>query len=155
MHGNIFLVKYSIELIANRVKNECTHGHGYQIQTFCKDQFDSSVDSVFLTEPYSPGNLKIFFYFNSFFFFFSPQNSFKISNMSNPLATFDPEQAENLEAIEQQFAVKAVMQAQTYWNLLSIRKGSDMRISAYDDEIYDQFVEEFLSMWRIPSACAS
>lgn len=63
--------------------------------------------------------------------------------MSNPLSTFDPEQAENLEAIEQQFAVKAVMQAQTYWNLLSTRKGSDLRISAHDDEIYDHFVEEF------------
>lgn len=63
--------------------------------------------------------------------------------MASNLSSFDPEQAENLEAIEQQFAVKAVMQAETYWNFLNMRKGSDLRISAYDDEIYDEFVAAF------------
>lgn len=63
--------------------------------------------------------------------------------MADPLANFDPEQADNLEAIEQQFAVKAVMQAQTYWTLLERRGGSNLRISAFDDEIYDQFVVDF------------
>lgn len=63
--------------------------------------------------------------------------------MSSSLSTFDPEQAENLEDIEKQFAVKAVTHAETYWNLLSTRYGSDIQLSPFDSEIYDDFVDSF------------
>lgn len=56
---------------------------------------------------------------------------------------FDPETAENLEEIEKQFAVIAVEQADTYWKLLSSIKGSKLRLTKYDDEIYDAFMEQF------------
>ncbi|KAK9467036.1 putative polysaccharide biosynthesis protein [Lipomyces arxii] len=56
---------------------------------------------------------------------------------------FDPENPDNLEDIEKQFAVKAVMQAQTYWNLLEKVKGSELRLSKLDDEIYEHFITDF------------
>ncbi|VVT55511.1 uncharacterized protein SAPINGB_P004633 [Magnusiomyces paraingens] len=60
--------------------------------------------------------------------------------MSKP---FSAEDAENLEAIEQQFAVKAVAQAEAYWSLLRVRKGSDLRLTPLENEIYDHFVSSF------------
>ncbi|KAJ8098841.1 putative polysaccharide biosynthesis protein [Lipomyces tetrasporus] len=62
--------------------------------------------------------------------------------MSAP-KTFDAENADNLEDIEKQFAVKAVMQAQTYWNLLEKVKGSTLRLTRLDDEIYEHFIKDF------------
>ncbi|KAK9479550.1 putative polysaccharide biosynthesis protein [Lipomyces japonicus] len=60
-----------------------------------------------------------------------------------PPKQFDAETAENLEDIEKQFAVKAVMQAQTYWNLLEKVRGSTLRLTNLDAEIYKHFIEEF------------
>ncbi|KAK9453465.1 putative polysaccharide biosynthesis protein [Dipodascopsis uninucleata] len=67
---------------------------------------------------------------------------------------FDAENADNLEDIEKQFAVKAVMQAQTYWNLLEKVKGSTLRLTGMDDEIYKHFMEEFPE-YSTPESVAS
>lgn len=57
--------------------------------------------------------------------------------------SFNAEDADNLEDIEKQFAVKAVMQAQTYWNILGKRAGSALRLTSKDDEIYEHLIKEF------------
>lgn len=59
------------------------------------------------------------------------------------VSKFNAETAENLEDIEKQFAVKAVIHAQTYWNILSTRKGSELRLTQRDDEIYDHLLSAF------------
>lgn len=59
------------------------------------------------------------------------------------MSTFDAENAENFEEIEKQFAVKAVMQAETYWNLLTKFKASTFRINPHEDDIYETFLEDF------------
>ncbi|CCH44979.1 hypothetical protein BN7_4557 [Wickerhamomyces ciferrii] len=59
------------------------------------------------------------------------------------MSKFDAENAENLEDIEKQFAVKAVHQAETYWNLLTKIKGSSLKLTKYDDEIYNLLIEKF------------
>ena len=59
------------------------------------------------------------------------------------LNTFDADNADNLEDIEKQFAVIAVEQAETYWNLLTKVKGSKLRLTKHDDEIYNTFMEHF------------
>ncbi|EEQ38074.1 hypothetical protein EJF18_60099 [Clavispora lusitaniae] len=56
---------------------------------------------------------------------------------------FDAENAENLEDIEKQFAVKAVMQAETYWGLLSKVKGSQLKLTQHDDDIFTALLEDF------------
>ncbi|KAK9448356.1 putative polysaccharide biosynthesis protein [Limtongia smithiae] len=58
-------------------------------------------------------------------------------------SNFDAENAENLEDIEKQFAVKAVMQAQTYWNLLEKVRGSTLSLTRLDEEIYTHFLNDF------------
>ncbi|OKL56523.1 Protein PBDC1-like protein [Talaromyces atroroseus] len=60
--------------------------------------------------------------------------------MSKP---FDPEQAENLEDMEKQFAVKAVEHLMTYWSILEKVPGSKLRLTKMDDEIYEHFKREF------------
>ncbi|KAJ5895123.1 polysaccharide biosynthesis protein [Penicillium taxi] len=60
--------------------------------------------------------------------------------MSKP---FDPEQAENLEDMEKQFAVKAVEHLMTYWAILEKVKGSSLRLTKVDDEILETFMEAF------------
>ncbi|CAB4254307.1 similar to Saccharomyces cerevisiae YPL225W Protein of unknown function that may interact with ribosomes, based on co-purification experiments [Maudiozyma barnettii] len=57
--------------------------------------------------------------------------------------TFDAEKADNLEDIERQFAVVAVEQAETYWNILTKIKGSKLRLTKFDNDIYDTFIEHF------------
>lgn len=59
------------------------------------------------------------------------------------MSTFNAETAENLEDIEKQFAVVAVEQAETYWSLLTKIKGSKLRLTKYDEEIYETFMEWF------------
>lgn len=59
------------------------------------------------------------------------------------MSTFNAETAENLEDIEKQFAVVAVEQAETYWNLISKVPGSKLRLTKYDDEIYECFQVHF------------
>ncbi|RDA91891.1 hypothetical protein CP533_0370 [Ophiocordyceps camponoti-saundersi (nom. inval.)] len=58
-------------------------------------------------------------------------------------AGFDAEQAINMEEMEQQFAVKAVQQMQTYWSLLETVKGSSLRLTKMDDDIYAHLIEAF------------
>ncbi|CAH6722298.1 protein PBDC1 homolog [[Candida] jaroonii] len=56
---------------------------------------------------------------------------------------FDAENADNLEDIEKQFAVKAVMQAETYWGLLTKIPGSKLKLTKYDDDIFEKLLEDF------------
>lgn len=56
---------------------------------------------------------------------------------------FDAENADNLEDIEKQFAVKAVVQAETYWNLISKIKASSFKLTQHDDDIYNALMEDF------------
>ncbi|PGH31804.1 hypothetical protein GX50_05408 [[Emmonsia] crescens] len=62
--------------------------------------------------------------------------------MSVPNA-FDPENAQNLEDMEKQFAVKAVQQMTTYWSLLETTRGSNLRLTKMDDDIYEHFIAVF------------
>lgn len=57
--------------------------------------------------------------------------------------SFDAENADNLEDIEKQFAVKAVAQAETYWNLISKVKASSFKLTQHDDSIYEALLEDF------------
>ncbi|CAI4052790.1 hypothetical protein SKDZ_16G0520 [Saccharomyces kudriavzevii ZP591] len=59
------------------------------------------------------------------------------------MSTFNAETADNLEDIEKQFAVVAVEQAETYWKLLTSIPGSKLRLTKFDDEIYENFIERF------------
>ncbi|KAG0639520.1 polysaccharide biosynthesis-domain-containing protein [Tuber brumale] len=56
---------------------------------------------------------------------------------------FRAEEAQNLRDIEKQFAVKAVIHAQTYWSILERRAGTDLRLTRMDQEIYDHLFETF------------
>ncbi|KAL1844001.1 hypothetical protein VTJ49DRAFT_6405 [Mycothermus thermophilus] len=56
---------------------------------------------------------------------------------------FDPETADNLEDIEKQFAVKVVQHMQTYWSILERVKGSSLRLTKYDDDIYEHLKRDF------------
>lgn len=56
---------------------------------------------------------------------------------------FDAENADNLEDIEKQFAVKAVMQAETYWSLLQKVPGSKLKLTQHDDDIFEHFMKDF------------
>lgn len=56
---------------------------------------------------------------------------------------FDAENAENLEDIEKQFAVKAVKQMMTYWGLLETVGGSNLKLTSRDDDIFDTLMEDF------------
>ncbi|KAF2437038.1 DUF757-domain-containing protein [Tothia fuscella] len=60
-----------------------------------------------------------------------------------PPATFDAESADNFEDIEKQFAVKAVQQMLTYWKILEQMRGSKLRLTKIDDDIYEHFKKEF------------
>jgi len=56
---------------------------------------------------------------------------------------FDAENADNFEDIEKQFAVKAVVHMQTYWAILEKVKGSTLRLTKIDDEIYEHLKKDF------------
>jgi len=56
---------------------------------------------------------------------------------------FDPHKAQNLAEIEKQFAVKAVEQAETYWNLLTKVPPRDLRLTKIDDEIFEHTMNTF------------
>ncbi|KAF3165479.1 hypothetical protein TWF225_002121 [Orbilia oligospora] len=58
-------------------------------------------------------------------------------------SVFNAETAENSEDIEKQFAVKAVMYMQTHWELLTRCRGTDLKLTKIDDEIYEHFKETF------------
>ncbi|KII91843.1 hypothetical protein PLICRDRAFT_38701 [Plicaturopsis crispa FD-325 SS-3] len=65
-------------------------------------------------------------------------------------APFDPNNAQNLVEIEKQFAVKAVEQAQTYWNLLEKVPPRELRLTKLDDEIYEHAMKEFPELAEPP-----
>ncbi|KAI0061073.1 DUF757-domain-containing protein [Artomyces pyxidatus] len=56
---------------------------------------------------------------------------------------FDANNAQNLQEIEKQFAVKAVEQAQTYWNLLEKISPRELKLTKFDDEIYEHTMSSF------------
>ncbi|KAB5584880.1 polysaccharide biosynthesis-domain-containing protein [Coniochaeta sp. 2T2.1] len=58
-------------------------------------------------------------------------------------SNFDAENADNLEDIEKQFAVKAVVHMQTYWAILEKVKGSSLRLTKIDDEILEHLKKDF------------
>ncbi|KAH0559325.1 hypothetical protein GP486_004164 [Trichoglossum hirsutum] len=58
-------------------------------------------------------------------------------------ADFNPDEAENLEDIEKQFAVKAVQHMSTYWGILEKVRGSKLRLTKMDDDIYEHLKTEF------------
>ncbi|KZM19618.1 uncharacterized protein EKO05_0004343 [Ascochyta rabiei] len=64
-------------------------------------------------------------------------------SLGPPGAQLSPEQADNFEDIEKQFAVKVVQHMETYWNILEKVKGSTLRLTKIDDEIYEHFQKEF------------
>lgn len=68
------------------------------------------------------------------------------------MSTFDPEQADNLEDIEKQFAVKAVHQAETYWTLLTKIPGSKLQLTKFDEDIYAKLLEDFPE-FKDPTYC--
>ncbi|KAI0905112.1 putative polysaccharide biosynthesis protein [Ustulina deusta] len=64
--------------------------------------------------------------------------------MSGPVpANFDAENADNLEDIEKQFAVKAVQHLETYWAILQKVKGSALRLTKMDDDILEHLKADF------------
>lgn len=56
---------------------------------------------------------------------------------------FDADNADNLEDIEKQFAVKAVAQAEAYWGLVSRIQGSKLKLTQHDDDIFNALLEDF------------
>ncbi|KAI1324639.1 polysaccharide biosynthesis-domain-containing protein [Xylariaceae sp. FL0255] len=58
-------------------------------------------------------------------------------------ANFDAENADNLEDIEKQFAVKAVQHLETYWAILTKVQGSALRLTKIDDDILEHLKTDF------------
>ncbi|KAL8700626.1 MAG: hypothetical protein Q9201_005343 [Fulgogasparrea decipioides] len=58
-------------------------------------------------------------------------------------ASLNPDEAENFEDMEKQFAVKAVQHMTTYWAILEKMKGSQLSLTKMDDEIYEHFQRDF------------
>ncbi|KAF4509772.1 hypothetical protein G6O67_003910 [Ophiocordyceps sinensis] len=68
-----------------------------------------------------------------------------MENLSMGLAPkdFKAEDAGNMEEMEKQFAVKVVQHMQTYWSILEKVKGSTIRLTKIDDDIYGHLKEAF------------
>jgi hypothetical protein len=65
-------------------------------------------------------------------------------SLAGPLGTsINPEETENFEDIEKQFAVKVVQHMETYWKILEKVPGSKLRLTKIDDEIYEHLKKEF------------
>ncbi|KAJ2905892.1 uncharacterized protein MKZ38_003900 [Zalerion maritima] len=60
-----------------------------------------------------------------------------------PPPGFDAANAPNHEDIEKQFAVKAVQHMEVYWKILEKVRGSAIRLTKMDNEIYEHLMEEF------------
>ncbi|KAJ3565992.1 hypothetical protein NP233_g7282 [Leucocoprinus birnbaumii] len=86
--------------------------------------------------------------------FVHPTLLHSIANMAlaqpQPQQRFDPNKAQNLLEIEKQFAVKAVEQAQTYWNLLEKVNPRELRLTKLDDEIYEHTMKTFPELAEEP-----
>ncbi|KAG8631015.1 hypothetical protein KVT40_000155 [Elsinoe batatas] len=66
-----------------------------------------------------------------------------MSALGPPGAQLNPEEADNYEEIEKQFAVKVVSHMTTYWSILEKIPGSKLRLTKMDDEIHEHFKKEF------------
>ncbi|QIW97572.1 hypothetical protein AMS68_003090 [Peltaster fructicola] len=64
-------------------------------------------------------------------------------SLTAPGGPINPEHADNFEEIEKQFAVKAVAHMTTYWSILEKIPGSKLKLTKFDDEIYDHFKKTF------------
>ncbi|KAL9115324.1 MAG: hypothetical protein Q9227_000645 [Pyrenula ochraceoflavens] len=58
-------------------------------------------------------------------------------------ASLNPDEAENFEDMEKQFAVKAVQHMATYWSILEKVRGSSLRLTKIDDEILEHLKKDF------------
>ncbi|KAI9845187.1 MAG: hypothetical protein M1838_001848 [Thelocarpon superellum] len=58
-------------------------------------------------------------------------------------APFNPDEAENFEDIEKQFAVKAVEHMSTYWGILEKMRASQLRLTKLDEDIYQHLKTDF------------
>jgi len=56
---------------------------------------------------------------------------------------FDPNTAQNAVEFEKQFAVRTVEQAQTYWNLLEKVPPRTLKLTRYDDDIFEHALAVF------------
>ncbi|EKD13635.1 uncharacterized protein L3040_005123 [Drepanopeziza brunnea f. sp. 'multigermtubi'] len=65
------------------------------------------------------------------------------SGLAAAPANFNPNKAENLEDIEKQFAVKVVQHMETYWAILEKVRGSTLRLTKIDEEIYTHLKTDF------------
>ncbi|KAG6885537.1 hypothetical protein C0993_000322 [Termitomyces sp. T159_Od127] len=65
---------------------------------------------------------------------------------------FDPQNAQNLKEIEKQFAVKAVEQAQTYWNLLEKVSPRELKLTQHDDDIFNDTKKTFPELFENDNA---
>ncbi|POY72068.1 hypothetical protein BMF94_4938 [Rhodotorula taiwanensis] len=66
------------------------------------------------------------------------------NSTSGPTGGFNPEEAQNDELIEQQFAVMCFEQAEAYFNLITKMKPSELkRLTKWDDEIMEAFEKHF------------
>ncbi|KAK2623587.1 hypothetical protein QTJ16_007141 [Diplocarpon rosae] len=72
---------------------------------------------------------------------FDPTQS--ASSLAAAPANFDPDKAENLEDIEKQFAVKVVQHMETYWAILEKVRGSSLRLTKIDEDIYTHLKADF------------
>lgn len=59
------------------------------------------------------------------------------------MQNFDPETAENHPDIEKQWAVKAMTHAEAYFKLITSYKGSNLKLTKIDDEMYADFRKEW------------
>lgn len=50
---------------------------------------------------------------------------------------------DDFKQIEKQFAVKAVQQAEVYWNLISKFPASKLKLTKYDEELYQDLIADF------------
>ena len=64
-------------------------------------------------------------------------------SLGPPGLQLNPEQADNFEDIEKQFAVKVVQHMSTYWSILEKMPGSKLRLTKMDDEISENFKKHF------------
>lgn len=81
---------------------------------------------------------------------FAPFHSQSPDPFAMSTKKFDPEKAQNAPEIEKQFAVVAVEHAQTFWNLIGAVQPRELRLTKYDDEIYDHFSEVFPDLVKPP-----
>ncbi|KAM3442696.1 hypothetical protein MY4824_000837 [Beauveria thailandica] len=71
-----------------------------------------------------------------------PMESMSVGGGRIP-AGFNAEDAGNIEDMEKQFAVKAVQHLQTYWAILERVRGSTLRLTKIDDDIYEHLKTDF------------